>query len=147
LSFHGLSIPPGSVGDGLKRLAPLFEPVYAALEERSRTAAWWQADETRWNVFETTKNKTSFRWYLWVFISDESIVHVIDPTRSAQVIQEHLGEKCNGILLVDRYAAYKSYASKREGVTWLSAGPTHVGISGKPVCSIKKSGNGPRDGK
>jgi transposase len=117
LSLHGLSIPPGSVGDGLKRLAPLFEPVYAALEERSRNAAWWQADETRWCVFETTKTKTNFRWYLWVFISDESIVHVIDPTRSAQVIQEHLGEICNGILLVDRYSAYKSYASKREGVT------------------------------
>ena len=39
LSLHGLSIPPGSAGDGLKRLAPLFEPVYAALEERSERAA------------------------------------------------------------------------------------------------------------
>ncbi len=59
LALHGLSIPPGSAGDGLKRLAPLFEPVYAALEERSRKAAWWQADETRWSVFETTKRKST----------------------------------------------------------------------------------------
>ena len=117
LSLHGLSIPPGSAGDGLKRLAPLFEPVYAALEERSLKAAWWQADETRWSVFETTKTKSTFRWYLWVFISDESVVHVIDPTRSAQVIEDHLGTITNGILLVDRYSAYKSYAKKHEGIT------------------------------
>jgi transposase len=116
LALHGLSIPPGSAGDGLKRLAPLFEPVYAALEERSEQAAWWQADETRWSVFETTKTKSTFRWYLWVFISDESIVHVIDPTRSARVIEDHLGCVVNGILLVDRYSAYKSYAQKHEGI-------------------------------
>ncbi len=48
LSLHGVSIPPGSAGDGLKQLAPLFEPVYAALEERSVQAKWRQADETRW---------------------------------------------------------------------------------------------------
>lgn len=116
LSLHGLSIPTGSAGDGLKRLAPLFEPVYAALEERSQKAAWWQADETRWSVFETTKTKSTFRWYLWVFISDESVVHVIDPTRSAQVIEDHFGTITNGILLVDRYSAYKSYAKKHEGI-------------------------------
>lgn len=117
LSLHGLSIPPGSAGDGLKRLAPLFDPIYAALEERSQKAEWWQADETRWSVFETTKTKSTFRWYLWVFISDESVVHVIDPTRSAQVIEDHLGTISNGILLVDRYSAYKSYAKKHEGIT------------------------------
>jgi transposase len=116
LTLHGLSIPPGSVGDGLKRLAPLFEPVYAALEERSGKAAWWQADETRWSVFETTKTKSTFRWYLWVFVSAESVVHVIDPSRSAQVIEEHLGQVVGGILLVDRYSAYKSYAKKHKGI-------------------------------
>ncbi|MDP6736688.1 MAG: IS66 family transposase [Nitrospinaceae bacterium] len=116
LALHGLSLPPGSAGDGLKRLAPLFEPVYAALEERSEQAAWWQADETRWSVFERTKTKSTFRWYLWVFISNESVVHVIDPTRSAQVIEDHLGCVVDRILLVDRYSAYKSYAKKHEGI-------------------------------
>jgi transposase len=116
LALHGLSIPPGSVGDGLKRLAALFEPVYAALEERSEQATWWQADETRWSVFETTKTKSTYRWYLWVFVSAESVVHVIDPTRSARVIEEHLGRVVGGILLVDRYSAYKSYAKKHAGV-------------------------------
>lgn len=116
MSLHGVSIPAGSVGDNLKRLAPLFEPIYTALEERSTKAQWWQADETRWRVFETTKAKQTFKWYLWVFISSESIVHVIDPTRSAAVIEEHLGKEVEGILLVDRYSAYKSYVRKNSDV-------------------------------
>ncbi len=116
LSLHGVNIPAGSVGDNLKRLAPLFEPIYAALEERSRAAAWWQADETRWHVFETTKTKTNFNWYLWVFISSESVVHIIDPTRATKVIEDHLGSVVEGILLVDRYSAYKSYAARHEKV-------------------------------
>ena len=116
LSLHGVDVPAGSVGDNLKRLAPLFEPVYAALEQRSQAAAWWQADETRWHVFETTKAKSTFNWYLWVFISSESVVHIIDPTRSAKVIEDHLGSVVEGILLVDRYSAYKSYAAKHEKI-------------------------------
>jgi transposase len=116
LSLNGLDLPAGTIGDGLKRIAPMFEPIYSALEEKSRQAKWWQADETRWNVFETTKTKTSYRWYLWVFISSESIVYIIDPTRSAQVIEEHLGTVIQGILLVDRYSAYKSFARKRDGI-------------------------------
>jgi transposase len=116
LSLHGVDIPAGSVGDNLKRLSPLFEPIYAALEARSQAAEWWQADETRWHVFEPTKTKTTYNWYLWVFISSESVVHVIDPTRAAKVIEEHLGSVVEGILLVDRYSAYKSYAAKHENV-------------------------------
>ena len=116
LALHGLSIPKGSVGDGLKRLAPLFDPIYEALGARSREACWWQADETRWNVFETTKSKSTFRWYLWVFASAESVVYVIDPTRSTEVIESHLGTVIEGILLVDRYSAYKAYARRHDGI-------------------------------
>lgn len=117
LALHGLSIPKGSVGDGLKRLAPLFEPIYQALEQRSRESSWWQADETRWSVFETTKSKSTFNWYLWVFAGEQSVVYVVDPTRSADVIESHLGLLVEGILLVDRYSAYKAYAKRNDGVT------------------------------
>jgi len=116
LSLNGLDLPAGTIGDGLKRIAPIFEPIYSALEVRCREANWWQADETRWSVFEMTKTKTSYRWYLWVFISEESVVHIIDPTRSAKVIEDHLGTIAKGILLVDRYSAYKSYAKKHKGI-------------------------------
>ncbi|MBN2532105.1 MAG: IS66 family transposase [Spirochaetales bacterium] len=116
LQLYDVDVPAGTVGDGLKRMPPLFEPIYEALEERSRQSDWWQADETHWSVFEMTKSKTSYRWYLWVFISTESIVYIMDPTRAAVVIEEHLGVIIEGILLVDRYSAYKSYAKKHTGI-------------------------------
>ena len=50
------------------------------------------------------------------FITSESVVHIIDPTRSAQVIEKHLGTVIQGILLVDRYSAYKSFARKRDEI-------------------------------
>jgi len=116
MSLQGLAVPAGTVGDGLKRLAPLFEPLYAALEQRSRQEPWWQADETRWSVFQTTKSKSTYRWYLWIFISEHSVVHIIDPSRSARVIEEHLGTVVQGILLVDRYSAYKCFVKKHQGI-------------------------------
>jgi len=116
MGLDGLAMPAGSAGDGIKRLAPLFEPIYAAIEEKSRSAAWWQADETRWSVFERPEGKGNFRWYLWVFLTAESVVHVIDPSRSAQVVEEHLGTVVEGILVVDRYSAYKAFAKRHESV-------------------------------
>jgi transposase len=111
---YNLDIAKGTVGDGLKRISKLFEPIYEKLEERSLLSKWWQADETRWRVFVKTGGKSNYQWYLWVFISEESIVHIIDPTRSAEVIEKHLGIIVAGILLVDRYSAYKSFCNKRE---------------------------------
>jgi transposase len=116
LQLYDVDVPAGTAGDGLKRMHPLFEPIYAALEKRSRQSDWWQADETRWSVFEMTESKSSYRWYLWVFIGQESIVYIMDPTRSAAVIEEHLGTIIEGILLVDRYSAYKSFAKKHRGI-------------------------------
>lgn len=116
LKAYNLDIAKGTVGDGLKKISALFEPIYEKLEERSLLSNWWQADETRWRVFVKTKGKTNYNWYLWVFISEESIVYIIDPTRSAEVIEKHLGIIIEGILLVDRYSAYKSFSAKREGM-------------------------------
>ena len=90
LKGNGLDIAPGTVGDGLKRLAGLFAPVQAG--------------------------KLSHRWYLWVLVSPEAVLYILDPGRSAEVVEGRLGELEEGILCVDRYAAYKKFAKNREGV-------------------------------
>jgi len=56
LKGYGLDIAPGTVGDGLKRLAGLFALVQEAIEEKSRHEGWWHADETRWQVFCGSRN-------------------------------------------------------------------------------------------
>ena len=116
LKGYGLDIAAGTVGDGLKRLAGLFAPVQERIGEKSREGEWWHADETRWKVFELPEGKLSHRWYLWVFISPQAVLYILDPGRSAEVVERHLGEIEKGILCVDRYAAYKKFAKDRDGV-------------------------------
>jgi len=115
LSTHGIHIPPGTVGDGLKRLAPLFSPVEQAIHEKSVSEKWWHADETRWMVFELFENKQNYKWYLWVFVSKSAVVNVIAPSRATTVVEDFFWGVKTGILCVDRYGVYKCFVKTREG--------------------------------
>jgi transposase len=115
LSTHGIHIPPGTVGDGFKRLAPLFTPVEQAIHEKSVSENWWHADETRWMVFELFENKQNYKWFLWVFVSKSAVVNVIAPSRATTVIEDFFGAVKTGILCVDRYVAYKCFVKTRKG--------------------------------
>jgi len=108
LDLHGLNLPAGTVTGGLKRLAPMFEPIYKAIVERNRQADHWHADETRWQVFAEVEGKVGFRHYLWVFAAADSVVFVLDKSRSVNAPHTHFGPDASGILNVDRYSAYKS---------------------------------------
>jgi len=106
----------GTIGDGLKKLAPLFEPVLQQIIQKNQTERHLHADETRWQVFEFIEGKKSYRWYMWVFVSDSTVVYILDPSRAASVIEKHLKVVSVLILSVDRYSAYKSFAKDREYV-------------------------------
>ena len=110
LRTHDLDLAQGTLTDGLKAIAPLFDPVYEAIVAKNLEEERWHADETRWYVFATIEGKIGYRWYLWVFISESAVVYILDPSRSAKVPKEHFGEDREGYLNVDRYAAYKSMA-------------------------------------
>ena len=110
LRSHDLQLPAGTITGGLKKLVPLFQPLYELLVEHNRAAEHWHADETRWRVFVHLADKAGFVWYLWVFATKESIVFVLDPTRSHAVPEAHFGDDAEGILNVDRYSAYKAMA-------------------------------------
>jgi transposase len=115
LRHHDLSLAAGSVTDGLKRLVPLFEPLYEALGNKNRQLQHWHADETRWFVFVSLPDKSGYRWYLWVFQSEAAVVFVLDPGRAHDVPEDHLGEAAQGILNVDRYSAYKALPQVKNG--------------------------------
>lgn len=125
LSGSGLSLPQGTVTDGLQKLLPLFVPLYDLIVERNQSAIHWHADETGWKVFEVLEGKANNRWFLWIFRNAETMVYKIHPTRSAQVLREHFGEEHpGGILNVDRYSAYKAIA--RAGLFILAFCWAHV---------------------
>jgi transposase len=107
LELHQLHLAQGTVTDGFQRLSPLFEPLYEALIARNVSESRWHADETRWLVFEELEGKHGHKWYLWAFLSSSTVVFKLSPSRSAEVPKAHFGQEAQGILVVDRYAAYK----------------------------------------
>jgi len=115
LRSHGLGLASGTVIGGLKRLARFFEPVYDKLKERSRQQGLWNADETRWPVFCVVAGKVGNRWYVWLFESADCAVFTLDKGRGHNVPEDHFGEKARGIVVVDRYSAYKAMKHVKEG--------------------------------
>jgi transposase len=123
---QGLNLSQGTLTDGLQRLLPLFEPLYDQLVEHSQQQILWHADETRWLVFATSDGKVGYRWYLWVFHAADVVVFVLSPGRSHETPEEHFGPVEEGILIVDRYAAYQAMAQVKDGTIVLAFCWTHV---------------------
>jgi transposase len=120
LATHGLDLSQGSLTDGLKRLVPLFEPVYQKLAEHSQKQTLWHADETRWLVFVTCEGKVGYRWYLWVFHAKEVVVFILAMGRAHDVPEKHLGPVQSGIMVVDRYKAYPAIDKVKAGLIVLA---------------------------
>jgi transposase len=111
----GLNLSAGTIAGGLQRLEPLFTPIYEALLARNALTPLAQADETRWMVFIDQEGKTGYRWWLWVFIGQDTVVFRLDPTRSHDVPERHFAQDARLILMVDRYSAYKAMAQVKNG--------------------------------
>ena len=108
LRLRGLDISQGTVTGTLKRTTEMMRPLYGRLLGRSASADRWQMDETGWMVFLPMEDEQdSSRWWLWVVITEDAVVYLLEPSRSGQVPKNHLGEDASGILLVDRYGGYK----------------------------------------
>jgi transposase len=110
LALEGLSVSQGTLTGGLQRIGEFLQPLYTRILERSRAAKHWQMDETRWLVFVELEAKVGHKWWLWVVVTKDTCVYLLEPTRSAEVPMNHLGKEAEGILNVDRYSAYKKVA-------------------------------------
>lgn len=115
LGLYELQPAAGTITDGMKHIEPLLEPIYAALRDHNVQSAFHHADETRWLVFVEKEGKNGYRWWLWVFAGEDSVVYVLDPTRSHEVPESHFPADVGGVLIVDRYSAYKAMKQVQEG--------------------------------
>jgi transposase len=113
--LRGLDLAAGTINGGLERLEPLFQPLYQALLTHSAQAGFAQADETRWLVFIEQEGKISHRWWLWVFLTEDTVVFRLDPSRSHDVPEGHFAADARVILMVDRYSGYKAMAQVKLG--------------------------------
>jgi hypothetical protein len=46
-----------------------------------------QADETRWLVFVEVQGKVGFGWWLWAFSGNDTVVYILEASRSHQLWQ------------------------------------------------------------
>ncbi|HEX7599830.1 MAG TPA: IS66 family transposase [Polyangia bacterium] len=86
LTAEGLALSEGTLAGVLKALAGLLVPVEAAIRARNTAATQVHADETTWRVYEQVEDKTGHKWWLWVFIAEDTIVFRMDATRSNSVV-------------------------------------------------------------
>ena len=66
-------------------------------------------------VFAAQEGKTGYRWWLWVFLGEDTVVFRLDPTRSHEVPEGHFPADARAVLMVDRYSAYKAMAQVKLG--------------------------------
>jgi transposase len=91
LAAEGLAVSEGTLAGVLKSLADLLAPLETAIRARNAAATQVHADETTWRVYENVEDKTGHKWWLWVFIAEDTIVFRMDPTRSNSVVDTHFG--------------------------------------------------------
>jgi len=126
LRLLGLSLAPGTIADGLKRIEPLLTPIYDAIRARHAESKYFQADESRWKVFAEKAGKTGHLWWLWLFAAEDSIVYVLDPSRSHDVPESYFPNDVQGVLMVDRYSGYKAMQQVKDGKLLLAFCWAHV---------------------
>lgn len=112
-----MSLPAGTLTDGFARLLPLFENLYKKIKEHNLSANLWGGDETGDKVFVPIEGKVGNLWQLWVFHSKQAVVYLLKSSRSAKVPLDYFDEQIKGILVVDRYSAYKKLARLYRGLT------------------------------
>lgn len=133
LRMLGFDLAAGTIAAGLQRLEPLFTSIYEAIRLRHVESRYFHADETRWRVFAEKAGKTGHLWWLWLFAGEDTVMFVLDPSRSHDVPQlhfaklsENLPEAGVSVLMVDRYAAYKAMSQVKRGCLTLAFCWAHV---------------------
>jgi transposase len=122
----GLDLAPGTITAGLRQLEILLRPISEAIKQRNPQGDLHQGDETRWRVFVLMEGKEGYGWWLWVVKGLDTVSYLLDRSRGHTVIENHFGVQSRGVLVVDRYAAYKAMSWVKDEVIVLAYCWSHV---------------------
>lgn len=101
----GLSLSQGAIANIFKRLNTRFDPHLQAIINCIQSSRLVYSDETSARV----RGKNEWEW---VFQNDEVVLHVIRPSRGANVVQEVMGGHRPIYWISDLYSAQKGHAEK-----------------------------------
>ena len=128
LGAEGAEFSPGSLCGTLSRLGELISPLADAIRHHNAADPHLHADETSWKVFVLVEGKTNHRWWLWVFVGEDSVAFYLKPSRGRDVLIEHLGLETSPegrlclpkgrelLLSSDFYTTYQSLGQEVEGL-------------------------------
>jgi transposase len=91
------------------QLAKVLDKVSTALDEPYQELLLDLPRQAYLNVDETGHRRQGERWWTWCFRASLYTLFKIDPTRSADVLLEVLGQEFDGVLGCDCFSAYRRY--------------------------------------
>lgn len=101
---YGLKLSGGTVLEITRRTASILRPEYDRILERIRNSKVVYIDETGMKV--NGKNH-----WIWVFVTEDSVLFALRESRGAKVLREVLGDY-HGHVVCDGWRAYASFSSK-----------------------------------
>jgi Transposase IS66 family. len=119
---YGVIVKSGTIFGGLKKIyfeyiAGLYQEMIKSIKGKNH----FYSDESGWHLFVKIDKKGNYNWFVWVFISLDIAVFVLDPTRSAKVPLKVLFDidksqikrlkdveiEDKKIMTVDKFSSYK----------------------------------------
>jgi transposase len=91
------------------QLVKIINKVSEALEQPYQELLERLPRESRLNVDETGHKDGGEPWWTWCFRASLYTLFKVEPTRSADVLIEVLGEEFNGVLGCDYFSSYRRY--------------------------------------
>ena len=119
----------GSVRQQVRQALPSHRRNFLCKRHPQRTGCETRrrrSSSTHGLVFVEQQGKVGFGWWLWVFNSEDTVVYVLDDSRSHQVPEDHYSPQAGGVLMVDRYSAYKAMLQVKNGTLILVFCWAHV---------------------
>jgi transposase len=101
--FH-LTVQPSGVTHALHRVARHAAPTYAQLQAQVRGSPMVSPDETSWKVGGRS-------WWLWAFVTPQTVVYAIQPGRGFAQAAAVLGADFGGVLVRDGWQGYRPFVT------------------------------------
>lgn len=104
----GATVAVSTMSSGMAKIHGLIDGLFDNIKDHARGSKQWNMDETTWRVFGESERKASNRWWLWVVVTPDTCVYLLDPSRSAALPTDFFQGVTDGTLVTDRYSAYKA---------------------------------------
>lgn len=101
--FFGISITRGACAQTVLRAGKVLQPVYEQIKERIKNAKHLTPDETGWRIGGHPA------WLHGWVADDGTTCYVIDPQRSADVLEKVIGIDWSGSMTHDGFSSYERF--------------------------------------